>query len=134
MNLIKRRQGGITFIGILLILAVLACFVLFVLKAFPLYNEYFAVKTAMNSVASQPQDLLVTTRDIQKSFLRNVQLNNVQRFDDRSVKELVTIQKPEKKGQPRVMRVTYEARNVLFKNIYLLMAVDESIAIGGGAE
>ncbi|OGT30502.1 MAG: hypothetical protein A2W28_07675 [Gammaproteobacteria bacterium RBG_16_51_14] len=134
MNLIKRRQGGITFIGILLILAVLACFVLFVLKAFPLYNEYFAVKTAMNSVASQPADLLVTTRDIQKSFLKNVQLNNVQRFDDRSVKELVTIQKPEKKGQPRVMRVTYEARNVLFKNIYLLMAVDESIAIGGGAE
>ena len=134
MNLIKRRQGGITFIGILLILAVLACFVLFVLKAFPLYNEYFAVKTAMNSVASQPADLLVTTRDIQKSFLRNVQLNNVQRFDDRSVKELVTIQKPEKKGQPRVMRVKYEARNVLFKNIYLLMAVDESIAIGGAAE
>lgn len=134
MNPIKRRQGGITFIGILLMLAVLACFVLFVLKAFPLYNEYFAVKTAMNSVASQPADLLVTTRDIQKSFLKNVQLNNVQRFDDKSVKELVMIEKPAKKGQPRVMRVKYESRNVLFKNIYLLMAVDESIAIGGGAE
>ena len=121
-----------TFIGILLLLGVLACFVTFVLRAFPLYSEYFSVKTAMNTVASQPADSFATTWDVQKSFLRNVQLNNVQRFDDRSVKEMVKVEKPKKKGDPKLLHVTYEARNILFMNVYLLMVVDETIALSGG--
>ena len=50
------------------------------------------------------------------------------------MKDAATVIKPKKKGQPRILNVKYEARNVLFQNIHLLMVVDEKVAIGGGAE
>jgi hypothetical protein len=130
----KRRQSGITAIGIILILGVLACVVLFSLRIFPLYNEYMSVITSMKGTANQPKDRLKTKRDIQKAFLRAVQLNNVQRFNDKTVKDHLTIIKPKKKGEPRILNVKYESRNKLFHNIYLTMVFDESVAIGGGAE
>ena len=52
-NLLK-RQEGMSFLGILIIFAMLGCFFLFGLRAFPLYTEYFAIKQAMKGVAAQP--------------------------------------------------------------------------------
>lgn len=129
MNKLQRRQSGITAIGIILILVVLACFVSFGLRIFPLYSEYLSVKTSMESVANKPKGQLKTTRDVQQSFLRNVQLNNVQRFNDRTVKDHLTIIKPKKKGDTRKLNVKYENRNNLFHIIYLLIVVDETVEL-----
>ncbi|MCG8380243.1 MAG: DUF4845 domain-containing protein, partial [Proteobacteria bacterium] len=91
MKNILKRQRGMTAIGIMLILAMLGCFLLFGLRVFPLYNEYLTVKSAMESVINQPPAKRKTAKDIRKIFLRNAELNNVERFTDQSVKELVTV-------------------------------------------
>ncbi len=126
-NLLK-RQKGITAIGIILMLVVLGCFVLFTLTAFPLYNEYFAVKSSMDAVVSLPENKRKTASDIRKFFLRNVEINGVERFTDYSVKELLTIKKS-KDGKKKYMNVKYVADNKLFKNIYLTMKVDETMEL-----
>jgi hypothetical protein len=124
-----------TAIGYIMVLAVLACAVAFVLRIFPLYSEYFSVKAAMESTRNQPAARLTTTRDVRKVFLRNVQLNNVSWFNDKTAKDHVFVIKPKKKGEPRLLNVKYESRNILFQNIYLTIVVDESVALdGGGAE
>ena len=134
MNQMKQRQSGMTAIGYILVLGVLACAVLFTLRIFPLYSEYFSVVAGMKSTANQPKDRLKKTSDIRKILLRNLQLNNIERWNDFTIKDGATVIKPKKKGQPRILNVKYEARNVLFQNVYLLMVVDEKVAIGGGAE
>jgi hypothetical protein len=132
MKHISKRQGGMTALGIFIMLGMLACFVLFGLTAFPLYNEYFAVTSGMNSVASADPQLRQTTKDVRKIFLRNVELNNVERFTDKTVKELVNVQKS-KDGKKKYLNVKYQASNKLFKNIYIMMDVDETIELTGSA-
>ena len=48
-----KKQSGVTFIGLVFILGTIALVVIFVLRAFPLYNEKFQVTAAANSVASK---------------------------------------------------------------------------------
>jgi lipopolysaccharide export LptBFGC system permease protein LptF len=132
MKHISQRQGGMTALGIFLILAMLACFFTFGLTLFPLYNEYINVKSGMNSVLNAPPAKRKTTKDIRKIFLRNVELNNVERFTDQSVKELVTVKKS-KDGKKKFLNVKYQATNKLFKNIHVMMDVDETIELTGSA-
>ena len=130
MKHISQRQGGMTALGIFIILAMLACFVLFGLTAFPLYNEYFSVQSGMQSVLSTDPAKRKTTNEVRKIFLRNVELNNVERFTDITVKELVNVQKS-KDGKKKYLNVKYQASNKLFKNIFLMMDVDETIELTG---
>lgn len=132
MKHISQRQGGMTALGIFIIMAMLACFVLFALTAFPLYNEYFAVKKSMQSVLNQDPKLRSTTKEVRKIFLRNVELNNVERFTDITVKELVNVQKS-KDGKKKYLNVKYQASNKLFQNVFLMMDVDETIELTGSA-
>ncbi len=131
MKNILKRQRGMTAIGIMLILAMLGCFLLFGLRVFPLYNEYLTVKSAMESVINQPPAKRKTTKDIRKIFLRNAELNNVERFTDQSVKELVTVKKS-KDGKKKYINVKYTASNKLFQNIHVMIDVDETLEIPGG--
>lgn len=132
MKHISQRQGGMTALGIFLILAMIACFVVFGLRAFPLYNEYLTVQSAMQSIVETAPAKRKTIRDIRKKFLRNVELNNVERFTDQSVKELVNLQKS-KDGKKKYLNVKYQATNNLFQNMFLMMDVDETVELTGKA-
>lgn len=132
MKHISQRQGGMTALGIFIIMAMLACFAVFALTAFPLYNEYFSVKKSMESVLNQDPKLRSTTKEVRKIFLRNVELNNVERFTDITVKDLVNVQKS-KDGKKKYLNVKYQASNKLFQNVFLMMDVDETIELTGSA-
>ena len=102
------------------------------LRIFPLYNEYLSVKSSMQSVVNQPPAKRKTTKDIRKLFLRNAEINNIARFNDQSVKELVTVQKS-KDGKKRFLNVKFKSENRLFQNIYLMINVDETLELTGSA-
>lgn len=119
-----------TAIGIMVILAMLACFFAFGLALFPLYNEYISVKSGMQSVLNQPPADRKSIKQMRKIFQRNVELNNVERFTDKTVKELVTLKKS-KDGKKKYLNVKYQATNKLFKNIHVMMDVDETLEMTG---
>ena len=130
MKYISKRQKGMTAIGIMMILAMLACFFAFGLALFPLYNEYISVKSGMQSVLNQPPAERKSIKQMRKIFQRNVELNNVERFTDKTVKELVTLKKS-KDGKKKYLNVKYQATNKLFKNIHVMMDVDETLEMTG---
>jgi len=130
MKHISQRQRGMTALGIFIIVAMVACFFTFGLTVFPLYNEYASVKSGMQSVVNRPPEKRKTSKQIRSIFLRSVELNNVERFTDQSVKELVTIKKS-KDGKKKFLNVKYQATNKLFKNIHVMMDVDETIELTG---
>lgn len=130
MKYVSKRQKGMTAIGIMVILAMLACFFAFGLALFPLYNEYISVKSGMQSVLNQPPADRKSIKQMRKIFQRNVELNNVERFTDKTVKELVTLKKS-KDGKKKYLNVKYQATNKLFKNIHVMMDVDETLEMTG---
>ena len=131
MKLIN-KQRGIGFVGWSLILAILACVVLVVLRLFPLYNEKFAVDSAMAAVANRPDALKISQKDARKYFTRNAQIQGVERFNSGNIKDYARIVKG-KKGVPRKFNVKFEARNNFFDVIFLVLVYDKSVELTGKA-
>ncbi len=131
MRRLVRKQSGITTIGLILVLAVLAGVVTIVLRLFPLYNEKFQIVSALNTVVSQPDVEKLTTKKAGKAFMRSMALTNIERFTDRTIKNNLVVIKPKKKGQPRILHMHYEARNKFFDDIYFVMVFDKKIPLTG---
>ena len=127
------KQRGITFLGLCFILAILGVFVLLGVRLFPLFNEKFRAQTAMNSVATQAGSADYTIEEARKFFLRNVEVSGSYFFDDRNVKEFVTIEKPTKKGEPKLLRVAFEIRNEFFDDVEFVLDFDKTVPLGKGA-
>ncbi len=131
MKNMRIKQHGIGFIGWSTILAVFGFFILMGLRAWPLYQEKFAVMAAMNSVANRPDAAKISTKDARKYFLRNIEINmNTVRFTDWTVKDLVKVTK-DKKTKKRYLRVTYEGRNEFIKELKFLIEFDHQVELGG---
>lgn len=130
MKHLYRRQRGMSPITILLILVALACFLAFIFTIFPLYNESATVKGAMEAVLSQPPANRQTVKDIRRIFLRNAEINNLERFNDNSVRELVNVRQEKNTGKT-YLHVKYQAENRLFENIYLMLDFDETLELTG---
>lgn len=50
----KRKQGGMTFIGFVIVLAVAIFFVYCGMKVVPMYTEFYSVKKSLASLANEP--------------------------------------------------------------------------------
>lgn len=130
MKHVSQRQKGMTVLGICIILGMLACFFIFGLALFPLYSEYTAVKSSMQSVVNQPPEKRKTIKDIRKLFLKSTDLNSAYFFTDANVKEYVNLKKS-KDGKTKYLNVKYQNSKKLFKNVHVMMDVDETIELTG---
>jgi Domain of unknown function (DUF4845) len=63
-----QKQNGITFIGLILMLAVLACIGLVGVKVTPAYIEFFGVKKIVAKIASEPNFNELSKKDIITMF------------------------------------------------------------------
>ena len=122
----RSTQQGITFIGLVFVLGFIAILVVFAVRVFPLYNEKIQIVAAMNSLANRPDSGSLSVDDIRKSFLKNLNATtNINRFNSQNLKEHVEVVKGEAKGDPKQMRVHYEATNKLVADLQLLLVFDE---------
>ena len=124
-----KQQSGLTFLGLVFILAVIAMVVVFVLRLFPLYNEKFQIEAAMQTVASQPGAASRNINDTRSAFMRALAVTNISRFDRNNIKDHVNLLKPAGAGQPPMLHVQYEATNKLFADIQLLLQFDKQLPL-----
>lgn len=122
------RQKGLTFLGFLMVVALICFFALVGLKLFPLYNESFAVDQSLKSVANQPDAEKMSIRDIHKYFIRNANINGLDRFQERNIDEYLTANKIGER--PREMYMYYEARSKLFGNLDIVLVYDKTFELG----
>ena len=125
------RQRGVTAIGWMIILAILAFFVLVTLRLFPLFNEKFTVEAAMKSVAHRNGIEQMSEHDILKNFERTVQVGGSYQFDDQSTLEKVHIEKSKDK-KTRFIHVTYQQTNKFFDDVQFLLVFDKSMELKSG--
>lgn len=84
----------------------------------------------MENIASRPDALTLSTRAIRKAFLKNMEIANSTRFDDKTIKELVTVKK-DKKTKKKYLHVQYDGKNDFIKEIKLLLVFDHKVELGG---
>jgi Tfp pilus assembly protein PilE len=131
MEKMINRQKGMTMLGLLFVLAFIAVVVLFTLRAFPLYNEKMQVVSAMNTVTSRPDATELSVKEVRDYFYRQIQVTNISRFSSDNLKDHVFVENSNKKGEPKIMHVKFDATNKLFADLHLLMVFDRSIPLRG---
>jgi|GEM_PF-95965 len=124
MNQRMRKQSGLTFWGLCFVLVFLGIVVLFVVRAFPLYNMKFQVDSAINAVATRPDASQLNEKEVRDYFLRNLQVTNIQLFNYKNIHKYVEVIKSKERGRPDIMHVHFEKRNKLYGDLDLLLDFD----------
>jgi hypothetical protein len=123
---VLRRQNGMTVIGWVLSLVVLAFGVLFVLRLVPIYVESFKVDNALNSLVRDPATADSSRNDIIKKFVARMNIEDIDRFDtEQKVKDYLTVEK----GNGRVViRMQYQSVAPLVSNLSIVADWDKEVS------
>lgn len=121
----RNKQRGMTFWGMLFVLAVFAFVVFLIFKLFPVYMGDFKVKAAMDSLAKQQDVGSMGKPEIIVALQRRFDVDNIDHVD---LKRDLTI---EASGRGKIIRIHYEALVPMIANISLLAEFDHSREVRG---
>ena len=65
------KQSGMTFIGLVLVIAAVICVAVVGMKVAPAYMEFFSVKKAIQHIASDGAFATMSKKDIETAFNKN---------------------------------------------------------------
>jgi len=120
-------QDGMTYLGMLSLMIVIAFVAMVVLKVLPVYMENFKVQSSLKSLAQEPKDDLAAlpAGEVEKLLLKRFSVNDVEHVTKDDIK--IT-----KEGHKTVVAVDYEARVPLFMNVDLVARFpDNRVELGG---
>jgi len=122
----KRSQRGITLIGFVVILALVGVLAYLGMKVFPIYEQFFSVRSAMKGVASEPGVNQMDPAKIRDLFFRRLYVN----YADEDLKpENVKV---ERKDNGFVLTVNYEVRRPLIEDLDIVGTFNKTQALNGG--
>ena len=115
----KRNERGMTLLGFVIVLAVVGFFAYVAMRLFPMYQEYYSVRSAMKGLASEPG---IGTQDparIQDLFFRRLYIN----YSENVKKEHVKLRRVDNGWE---MHVQYEVRRSLVGNLDVVGKFDST--------
>jgi hypothetical protein len=115
----KSRQGGLTLLGFIMVLAVVGIFAFVGMKLFPVYTEYYSVVTDMKGIQAEPGVASKSPAEIKRLLFRRFYVSYVE-----SVKpENVTVTRQNGYN----LRVAYEVRKPLAYNLDFVAKFDKTV-------
>lgn len=115
----KRKQGGITLLSFIVVLAVVGFAAYIGMKLFPMYQEYYSVRTAAKSLAAEPGVGDMDPSKIQDLFFRRLYIS----YSENVKAENVKIERIDSGWN---MKVNYEVRRPLVGNLDVVGVFDVS--------
>ncbi len=122
MTMIPGRQRGMTTIGLVLLLAVIAFFVLLGLKLYPIYYDSFKVGAALDSLKTDSASTSKSSTEMVDRLMKRLSVDNV----DHVEKSDVTV---EKSAKGMRISVDYEARKNIIGNIDLVVSFSKAVEV-----
>ncbi len=124
----NRKQSGMTMLGFLITLTVVMFFLYCGMKVVPMYTEYYSVKKALASIASDPE-AGVSKDKIRALFSRHMQIDYVSVIKP----EMLQIESTDT-GYNMIM--DYERRTPLFANLDVVAKfhAEQAVARGTGGQ
>ncbi len=123
----KSKQTGITLIGFLVVLMVVAFFGYMAMKLVPAYTEFMGVTKAMNQLASEGGPKSVT--QVRNDLIKKLDFQYVS--DDTISPQDITIKRS---GNASSLNVSYDKRIPFMYNIDFLLHFQKSVALQGNRE
>ena len=106
----KRTQKGMTLIGFIIVLAGAGVFAYMGMKVIPMYSEFYAVKQALNGLASEPGMAQKDSPTIKNRFFRRMFTSYAESIKPEHVKLV-------RQEAGWLMTVDYEVRRPLIANL-----------------
>ncbi len=106
----KRNQSGMTLLSFVIVLAVVGFAAYITMRLFPMYQEYYAVKSSMKGLANEAGVADMDPARIQELFFRRLNIN----YADTVKPSHVKIERMEGGWN---MTVSYEIRRPLVGNL-----------------
>jgi len=106
----KRKQQGMTLLSFVVVLAVVGFFLYVGMKLFPMYQEYYQVRSAMKGLANEPGSGDMSPEKAKDLFFRRLDIGSVDSVKPADVKF-------ERVGEGWRMNVNYEVRRELVGNL-----------------
>lgn len=113
----NRKQGGMTLTSFLMVLAVVGFALYIGMKLFPMYQEFYAVKTSMKALAREPGS--ADPIKAQELFFKRMDMN----YSDSVKRENIKFDRID--GGVR-MNVSYEVRRPLVGNLDIVGRFENS--------
>jgi len=117
-----RRQRGMTVIGMLLLIIVIAFVALIAMKVVPMYIQYFTVKSTIESIRKEPQIAQMSPTDIQNAIQKRFDIGYVDNITARDLKI-----RNDRGG--RVLDLVYQDERTLFYGLSVVLKVNEAIPL-----
>lgn len=111
-------QAGLSFVGILLVVVVVASVVTVVLKLGPHYIDFYAVKSVIGDLPAQKVHEM-SRSEINESLQKRFKVNNLRDF------KVTDIMKIERGRDDTVLNVKYEQREHLVSNVDVVLRFEE---------
>jgi cell division protein FtsL len=118
----RGRQRGMTVIGMLLVMIVVAFVALIGMKVVPMYVQYYSIKSTIESIRKEPQVAQMTPMDIQNAIQKRFDIGYVDNISARDLKI-----RNERSG--RVLDLIYQDERSLFYGLSVVLKVNESIPL-----
>lgn len=113
----SRKQGGMTLMSFVVVLAVVGFGAYIVMKLFPMYQEYYAVRSAAKSLANEPGVGDMDPSKIENLFFKRLYINYSENVKEENVKI-------ERIDSGWNMKVNYEVRRPLVGNLDVVGVFD----------
>ncbi|HBG89449.1 MAG TPA: DUF4845 domain-containing protein [Stenotrophomonas sp.] len=105
-----KTQRGMTLTSFLVVLIVVGFFLYIGMKLFPMYQEYYAVRSAMKSLAKEPSVGTMAPAQIQELFFKRLYINYSDNVKPANVKF-------NRRDNGWTLNVNYEVRRPLVGNL-----------------
>src|SRR5690554_743178 len=106
----KRKQKGMTLLGFVIVLSVVGFFAYVAMRLFPMYSEYYSVRSAMKGLANEPGIATQDLARIHDLFFRRLYIS----YSENVKKEHVKLRRVDNGWE---MNVEYEVRRPLVGNL-----------------
>mgnify|MGYP003387181755 CR=1 FL=1 len=117
-----QQQKGFTFIGLVIVLAILGVITLTVLKIFPVYMEHLAVKTAMEAIETDPGLKNMSAGEIRRLFEKKLDVNQVTSVNAKNAKI--------GRGIGAItFKIEYEVRKDYIANVDLILSFSDQFEV-----
>lgn len=117
------RQRGATFLGMLVITAILGLALYSIIRLWPLYFEYFSVVRSMESVAKENAGADIP--QLRNSLERHWEIEDIKSLDINDIEM-------KKTAAGITMHAAYEGRTSFVANIYWVVDFDKTVTVANG--
>ena len=116
------RQRGATFLGMVIILAIVGCGVYAGIRLTPLYFEYMAVVRAMEQTAKEAKGNPTSPQDLRNALERRWTIEDIKSLGPKDM----TITKT---GSGYSMNAAYRAETPFVSNVSLVVDFDKTVMV-----